>query len=243
MTDVPVTEPKSMTYLGNELDLFALAGHWKSYYRGQLVPYIHGRVLEVGAGIGGTTALLAALEHEQWVALEPDLSLAQRLGKACADGSPAADCRVVCGTIDSVASRSFDCVLYIDVLEHIEDDHGELARARQCLIPGGLLIVLSPAHQWLFSPFDRAIGHYRRYDRRTLASAASGLGLRPVLMRYLDSVGLLASAANRWWLSQPMPSQSQILTWDRWLVRASRRVDGCLGYRLGKSILGIWEAV
>jgi 2-polyprenyl-3-methyl-5-hydroxy-6-metoxy-1,4-benzoquinol methylase len=44
----------------------------------------------------------------------------------------------------------------IDVLEHIEDDKSELARAVSHLRPGGRLVVLSPANQWLFSEFDRS---------------------------------------------------------------------------------------
>ena len=85
------------------------------------------------------------------------------------------------GTIADILDRPqrFDAVLYIDVLEHIEDDRGELERATRLLREGGYLIVLSPAHQWLFSPFDEAIGHFRRYDRRSLgALQPAGTALR-----------------------------------------------------------------
>jgi 2-polyprenyl-3-methyl-5-hydroxy-6-metoxy-1,4-benzoquinol methylase len=131
-------------------------------------------------------------------------------------------------------------VLYIDVLEHIEHDRAELARAVQHLAPNGTLIVLAPAHQWLFSSFDAAIGHFRRYDLPGL------LDLRPpnvtvARARYLDAVGLLASLGNRILLKQSAPTLAQIRVWDRVMVRASRWLDPVLGFRLGKSALIVWR--
>ena len=60
-------------------------------------------------------------------------------------------------------------------------------------------------------------------------------------MFYLDAVGLLASLCNRLLLRQQMPTSRQIQVWDRFLVPLSRWVDPLLGYRLGKSIVGVWR--
>ncbi len=143
-------------------------------------------------------------------------------------------------TEDLVASECFDTILYIDVLEHIDDDRGELTRAAAHLKPGGHVIVLSPAHQFLYAPFDRAIGHFRRYSRSSLRAAAPA-GLHETRLVYLDSVGLLASAANRLLLSQSMPTESQILAWDRLMIPLSRLLDPLFMGRAGKSILGVWQ--
>jgi hypothetical protein len=130
--------------------------------------------------------------------------------------------------------------MYIDVLEHIEDDAGEIAAAAARLRLGGHLIVLSPAHPWLFSPFDAAIGHWRRYTRKGLRSLGpAGCGL--VRLRMLDAVGLLASAANRLLLRSAMPTAGQIALWDRGMVPVSRVIDPVLGHRVGKSVLAVWR--
>jgi hypothetical protein len=134
----------------------------------------------------------------------------------------------------------FDAILYIDVIEHIDDDSGQLELAATRLNQDGHLIVLSPAHQWLFSPFDEAIGHYRRYSRNTLR-AVGPADCQLVFLRYLDSVGLLASLANRLFLRASRPTTRQIAFWDRFMVPVSRVVDPCLAYRLGKSVLGVWR--
>ena len=190
----------------------------------------------MGAGIGETARLLCGAGQHQWVALEPDAALVQRrkwdLPSAC-------EFRV--GTMGTLApSVKFSSILYIDVLEHIQDDRSEMERAAAHLAPGGHLVVLSPAHQFLYTPFDAAIGHCRRYSRQSLLAAAPP-HLELVSMRYLDSVGMLASLGNKLVLGSSMPTAAQIKLWDSWMVPCSRLVDPVFGYRLGKSILGIWR--
>src|SRR6478672_7490075 len=159
------------TYVGQELEHFSRAKNWKSYFRSHIDPYLGDEVLEVGAGIGGTTRLLNRRMHRRWVCLEPDGQLAFRLREGQAvEPLGTADCQVVVGSLASqLHGQQFDSILYIDVLEHIEADREELQRASALLKPDGFLIVLSPSHQWLFTDFDRAVGHWRRYSRSTLA--------------------------------------------------------------------------
>jgi len=98
----------------------------------------------------------------------------------------------------------FDTILYVDVLEHIEKDYAEVALSARRLKPGGHLIALSPAHCWLYSPFDQAIGHFRRYTKQTFAGLTPPV-LEIICLRYLDSVGMLASLGNRLILNRSMP--------------------------------------
>jgi hypothetical protein len=134
----------------------------------------------------------------------------------------------------------FDTIVYIDVLEHVEDDRRELENAASRLRAGGRLIVLSPAHQWLFSPLDTAFGHFRRYNRTTLCRV-SPPSLRLDRLFYLDSVGLLLSSANLLLLRQSMPTKTQMHIWDGLTIPISRILDRCLANSVGKSIVGIWR--
>ena len=233
--------PESFAYSGSELELFADAINWKRYFAAALHPYLGSRVLEVGAGIGGTTAILASPTQGRWLCLEPDRALAARLQERCGANDLPPCCAVRHGTVfDLPQDPGFDTVLYIDVLEHIETDREELAQAARLLAPGGHLAVVAPAHQALFSPFDRSVGHFRRYSRRSLLALAPP-GLRVATVRYLDSVGLLASLANRLLLRADLPSTGQIRVWDRFMVPLSRFVDPLLAHRVGKSVLVVWR--
>jgi 2-polyprenyl-3-methyl-5-hydroxy-6-metoxy-1,4-benzoquinol methylase len=226
-------------YVGSELDLFAEVHHWKSYWAAEARPFLRGDVLEVGAGIGSNTFLLDTGTLGRYVCLEPDPDLAARLENTLGAGKRRYETH--CGTLRSLtAAQWFDTIVYIDVLEHIDDDRAELERAAARLKPDGRIIVVSPAHQWLFSPFDQAIGHFRRYSRATLSSI-SPRGLDLELCRYLDSAGLAASAANRLLLRQSVPTKQQLAFWDTFLVPVSRVVDRLWLYRIGKSILAVWR--
>ena len=236
-----MTTVASYTYVGSELPLFARAVNWKSYWRSHVERWLGDNVLEVGAGIGGTTELLCRRGHRRWVCLEPDAALAGELEAKARAGDLPACCEVKVGLVaDLPADEKFDSILYIDVLEHIEHDAAELERAARHLNTGGVLIVLSPAHPWLMSEFDHAIGHYRRYTRRMLHDVMPP-GLERVKLIYLDAVGSVASALNRLVLRSPRPTAAQIQTWDQVMVRASRWIDPVFGYRIGKSVIGIYR--
>jgi SAM-dependent methyltransferase len=229
------------SYVGGELQLFAQARNWKHYWGETIREFIRGAVLEVGAGIGGTTACLCTGAEPEWLCLEPDSDMAETLRRRIADGGLPANCRVVQGAIaDLEPDRMFDAILYVDVLEHIEDDRAELAAASRRLRVGGNLIVLAPAHQFLFSPFDAAIGHYRRYNRDSLTKLKPP-GVELLAAFYLDSAGLLASLSNALLLRAGMPTESQIHLWDSYLVPLSRRIDRLLGRSLGKTVIAVWR--
>ncbi|MSO92231.1 MAG: class I SAM-dependent methyltransferase [Rhodospirillales bacterium] len=232
-------------YPGGELELFAQARNWKSYFARVLRPFIGGSVLEVGAGLGATTKALCSGDEQSWLCLEPDTGMAVSLAEQVAAGELPAICRAKAGTVADLLSErgaapAFDCVLYIDVIEHIADDAEELRRASRVLRSGGRLVVLSPAFQWLYTPFDAAIGHVRRYDR-LMIDRLTPPGLVRVAVRYLDSVGLLASLANRLVLRSQLPTARQIQAWDRFMVPASQVVDRIFGRWFGRSIVAVWR--
>lgn len=109
-------------------------------------------------GLDGSLACLAALGAE-----EP----ARRLVHADLDGplTPPTD------------EPRFDAVLALDVLEHLDDDHGAVGRLAGLLRPGGVLLVTVPAGPDLFGQFDAIQGHRRRYRREGLGAALSHPGL------------------------------------------------------------------
>jgi SAM-dependent methyltransferase len=203
--------------------------------------YLGTRIAEIGAGIGANVTLLGQAGQE-WTCVEPDATLAARIDARVRAGGFAFPCRVATGTCADIETETYDSVLHIDVLEHISDDKQEMDIAAQRLRPGGHLITLSPAHPFLYSPFDAAIGYHRRYTRATVVDLTPPT-LKAVRVRYLDSVGLMASLSNRLVLKSAHPKLSEVHLWDRFMVPLSRLVDPITGYRAGKSILCVWRRV
>jgi hypothetical protein len=232
---------KDLPYIGQELDIFACARNWKKYWSSEIRPFLTGDILEVGAGIGANTEFLKSARVSSWTSLEPDSKLLVRM-RSNFDARPdLSDCSTIGGTTESLGSNPlFHCILYIDVLEHIQNDKEELGRASMLLNSGGKIVVLAPAHQELYTPFDRAIGHFRRYNKASLA-ACTPSGCKIERLVYLDSVGVVASFANRLLLKQSAPDLKQILFWDTFLVPLSKIMDRLTSHTVGKSILGIWR--
>jgi SAM-dependent methyltransferase len=236
-----VSHASAEVYVGSELEVFAHANNWKSYFSSKLKPYIRGAVLEVGAGLGSNTSLLTNATIDTWLCLEPDVTMARILSEKLVSGELPSCCTVQQGVLSDLNSvEAFDTVLYVDVLEHIDADREEVRIAERALRPGGHLIVLSPAHEGLYTAFDKAIGHYRRYSISSLRKlTAPPLKLKSAF--YLDSVGSLASVANKMILRSAQPTRGQISFWDTVLVTASKIVDPLTAYRIGKTVIAIWQ--
>jgi len=210
-----MTTRNNSQYVGDELELFAHAINWRSYWTSKIVNYLRGRVLEVGAGIGTNTKNLYHLS-DNWTALEPDASQSAVISNWL-HASNTLSANVLIGTLSTLDDdKMYDAILYIDVLEHIEFDRQEVINAYHHLAPGGVIIILSPAHDFLYSLFDKSIGRYRRYS-------------------------LLASLGNKLIMKSSMPTKNQILFWDRVLVPVSKVLDRIFRFKVGKSILAIWQ--
>ncbi len=236
-----MTTASNTKYIGQELELFKKAHNWKQYYRNIILPYLKNDVLEVGAGIGATTEHLVNPNVNSWTCLEPDESLAVNIQTLLKNNQLPNFCKLIIGTTNDLdTSKKYDAIIYMDVIEHIEDDAGELKRATALLKPDGHLIVLVPAHNWLLTPFDHSIGHFRRYNKKMLKQAVPST-LKQIRVSYLDSIGLFASLGNKLFLKKSYPNEMQIKIWDSGMVPISKIIDPLLGFHIGKSVLGIWK--
>ena len=125
------------------------------------------RILDIGAGTGDDLRVIS--RFGEVTALEPDeKSLAlipEELGVRKVLGDV---CRL------PMEESSVDVALAFDVLEHVRDDSRAADEVRRVLKPGGYFVVSVPAYMWLFGSHDRALGHWRRYNRGTLRELLKG---------------------------------------------------------------------
>ncbi len=228
------------SYAGSELDLFESAIHWKAYLKSLVNKYLSNPVLEVGAGLGGTTEVFCD-DHFEWYCLEPDAALLEKIEHKVMQNVLPGSCTPLKGTINNIpGDMTFSTILYVDVLEHIKKDELELHNACRRLREGGNLILIAPAHPFLMSPFDHTIGHFRRYSKNNLRGIVPA-NMELLFIGYLDSCGLLASLINKIFLRNSMPSKAQVFFWDRVMVRISMILDRILFFTVGKSVLGVWK--
>jgi len=92
---------------------------------------------------------------------------------------------------------SFDLILCLDVLEHLEDDVAGLRELARVARPGAHLLLTVPAYPRLWSSHDEAAGHQRRYTARTLRTALAATRWRPVELTHFNLLLLAPAAALR----------------------------------------------
>jgi SAM-dependent methyltransferase len=206
---------------------------YRRYQYDLIAPHCGRSVLEVGAGLGEFAAQFTDLDRLVVTDVDPDAAVLLK-GRF-----PDAEVGEFDLTAEARLDRPVDTVVAINVLEHFEDDAGVLALLARSVVPGGTIVVWVPAHQSLYSDFDRRVGHVRRYTPGSLRQAAGRAGLGCELVRSVNLLGGLA-----WWAAMRLgrtqqPNTDAVGLYDRFLVPATRVVDRVLPIRFGQSVLAV----
>jgi len=155
-----------------------------------LLKNLRGRsVLDVGCGSG---AMVRALAERGLAAsgLEPDRELYGLAVRTVAGLEPPSQLlNINLKDLSERETSHFESFLLLDVLEHIEADDVFLLKLSQLMPSGSQLLLLVPALTGLFGKRDRAVGHYRRYDRERLKRIFSPCGFRSVEVNYWNALG------------------------------------------------------
>jgi SAM-dependent methyltransferase len=200
----------------------------------QLEPFLGDRVLEIGAGHGTFTRRIAQSGREV-VATDASKRAIEVLRNNLMGIDNATAVFAEGAEFESLGR--FDSALLVNVLEHIEDDESALRNLREHVLPGGHLLVFSPAHPNLYSKFDRSVGHVRRYRRSQLIETADRAGWEIVSATPMNALGAVA-----WWVFAKQMRQTPTKQWsaklfDRYGVPLSRTIEHRRTPRFGQSLL------
>ena len=145
-------------------------------------PPADARILEVGCGTGHNLAMLGRFGRVDALELDaPARALAaERLGRPVGDAP--------LPTLPGVHRDAYDLVALLDVLEHVEDDAGALAGVRDCLRPGGALLLSVPANPWMWTVHDEHHHHHRRYTAAALDNVIRFAGLRVETLTHFNTL-------------------------------------------------------
>ncbi|MFI5394402.1 MAG: glycosyltransferase [Candidatus Binatia bacterium] len=162
----------------------------------RLAPYVGDRVLEVGCGVGNFTRFLSNRSHVVATDNSEHYLAFLRRTLEHRDNIEIRHVNWEDPNLDGLRAQRFDTVVCLNVLEHIENDDAALATFASLLEPGGRLVLQVPALHRLYGEIDRAIGHWRRYERDELTAKLTGHGLATEEASYFNVPGVLGWYVN-----------------------------------------------
>ncbi len=235
--DAPADFASAESAMGLGLARNAAANNYLSWLEELCLPHLGKNCLELGSGYGDLTERLADHSHVEasdisakWLAVLEDRF--KDRGNVTVRRIDAADFE---------ATDQFDTIVMMNVLEHIRDDGAALSSLKDALLPGGRLVIYVPAFMWLYSSFDRQIGHYRRYRKGPLRELLQARGFRVVDARYVNSVGALGWFLYCRLLGRKSSDQITVSACDRVVVPLVRSIERRVPPPFGLSLLMVGE--
>lgn len=238
---VPVADLQGLETLNN----LSRAGNFNRWMYEAIAPHCQGRLLEVGSGIGNLSAHFLREGHSIMLS---DLR-SDYCGRLSASFGHFSNLLGI-GQLDLAHPEfrnrhrpllgTFDTVVALNVIEHIEDDLDALRNCHSLLRRGGRMIVLVPAFQWLYNGMDLQLQHHRRYTASSLRLLFSAAGLRVKKVRYFNALGIPG-----WFISgriqrNQLPPPYQLALFDA-LVPFARLLDCCFSRLFGLSVISVGE--
>jgi SAM-dependent methyltransferase len=138
--------------------------------------------------------------------------------------------------------ESFQTVIGINVLEHVEDDEKALLHLGNVLKPSGRLLLLVPSKKWAYTELDRELGHFRRYEKKELAEKLAKASFQIEKLYFFNIVGLMS------WMIRDKIQRSgglrpyQVSSFDT-IVPILKRVEAKVRMPVGISLIAIAQKI
>jgi len=227
------------------LDVISSADKFNKWTYETIKPYCHGKILEIGSGIGniskyfleaGADITLSDIRLNYCKYLEDHYDRHKNL-------SEIVNMDLVDSEFESKYKNylnTFDTVFALNVVEHIKDDKLAIANAKKLLKPLGTLIILVPAYQFLYNKFDIELCHFRRYNESLLKSRFTEAKFTIIKGFYFNCIGTLG-----WYISGRLQGNKNIpksqMTFYNKMVWLFRLVDKIVLNRIGLSVIVVGE--
>tara|TARA_B100001057_G_scaffold439247_1_gene472281 strand:+ start:535 stop:1221 length:687 start_codon:yes stop_codon:yes gene_type:complete len=222
-----------MKYTGWELHNFDQAHLYRSYQYSLIKNELKGNILEVGPG--NCIYLSNYLKVAKNVTLvEPTKKYFKILSKKQKKNKKI----IIKKNFKKLKKNYFDTILYLDVIEHIKKDKAEIINAYKLLKLNGTLIICVPAFQFLYSLYDKKIGHFRRYSRGDFKKLLHNCNIKNYKMRYFDFLGFCLIFLSNFLTKDNLNNFSTKIKFWNYLIPISALIDTLfMKYFFGKSLL------
>jgi len=183
-----------MDWLSGELEEFELS-NYRKYQFELIAKYLGENILEIGSGDRSFTnqILKHSKQRERIISIEPSSTLFEMHKNKYKFPDYISFHMMDLFDMTPQTFGLFDTAILIHVLEHIEEDRAALNKVHELLLPHGNVLIEVPALPSLFSVHDEMLGHYRRYDKKTLRAIVDTDKYIIKDIWFQDPIGVLGS--------------------------------------------------
>jgi len=232
---------KKVVYVGKDLEAMSFAVNYHKWILEEFRPFLGKKLVEVGAGTGSFSEMLIEENPKNLALVEPS-----EMFKFLEQNISQIETGAVVNFYNSIFAETAhkldekpDTIIYVNVLEHIEDDAGELEKVYETLEPGGHCLVFVPAFMSLYGAFDKKVGHFRRYTKNELEVKAIAAGFKVVKSKYFDFVGIFPWYIKYKLLRSENLESGAVTAYDKFAVPLTKQFERFLKFPVGKNILTI----
>ena len=177
------------------LETIAKAGSFNQWMYGRIRPFLKGRILEIGSGIGnisafaveeGLTITLSDINTDYQDYLRQKFSVSHNVEGILTIDLQDPNFKTTYHQLE----EKFDSIFLLNVIEHLEDDKQAVENCHFLLKKEGNLVLLAPAYAFLYCRFDRELGHFRRYTKRSLSAIFEKNSFVIISKKYFNAAGI-----------------------------------------------------
>ena len=183
----------SLNYQYEVLRTFAITHNYNRWIFDLLKPSLGKNILEVGCGIGNLTKYLA--NYNRLTCIDKSENFIKHM-KIDYPEIKFYEVDITDRSVLKLGENSFDTVICVNVLEHIDDDIKALKNMFDLLEKNGKLLLIVPAIENAYGTMDKKVGHFRRYSKYDIVKKLSGVNFTIEKIQYHNIFGLIGWLLN-----------------------------------------------
>tara|TARA_E500000178_G_C16871273_1_gene684534 strand:- start:190 stop:888 length:699 start_codon:yes stop_codon:yes gene_type:complete len=228
---------KKNQYDGWELHSFDRATNFRTYQIEKIKKFIKNKkILDVGSGNGGLIKYYQR-ETQNISIFEPSKNLNLIIKKKFNKN------KIMIFDKKKQITQKYDVILYMDVIEHIKNYENEIHTILKKINKNGFIIINVPAFNFLYTDFDKSVGHFKRFSKKDFYCLSKKFELEIKKLEYYDSIGFflifLSKFIFRFYLKSKDINKN-VRIWN-YLIPLSKKIDRIIFNRVGKSLICILQ--
>jgi SAM-dependent methyltransferase len=223
------------------LEVIAKADRFNRWMYDQFKHQLKGEVLEIGSGIGNISKLVIGEGHHITLSdyNQEYCEVLKKKFQSYKNVREVTSIDLLQPDFENtylVYKEKFDSIFLLNVIEHIKDDELAVKNCQYLLKKDGHLILLAPAFSWLYSTFDRQLGHFKRYALKSLTDLLTKNNFRILSGSYFNCAGIAGWLVFGKILNRKVLNRGEMAAFNK-IVPLARIIDKILGRKIGLSII------